>query len=80
MESHIHAIFGRHLEKRKNTFTLETVRDRAILMKFLTYRVSAECTGDIHKNHFIFYFCVKCKNAVNIGNKILAAILNFGGN
>ena len=38
--------------KHKNAFILETVRDRAISMKILTHRVSAECSGDITQNRF----------------------------
>ena len=53
---------------------LETERDRAISMKFLTRRISAESIGDISQNsfpdtfgdllEFLYYlnFCVKHKN------------------
>ena len=81
--------FASHLEfyvECKNAFILKTVRDITVLMKFLTHRVSAECTGDIHKNRFATIFgghleyLRKMQKRIYLGNKILAAILNFGGN
>ena len=41
---------GRH----KSTFISEMVRDRAILTKFLTHRVSAESTGDFSQKKNLF--------------------------
>ena len=49
-ENHFAAIFGGHLgflrKTQKTLFFLDTVRDRAISIKFLTHRVLAEHTGD----------------------------------
>ena len=50
-------------------FFLKTEQNRAILMKFLTCRVSVECTGEFLQNNVfppllaaILNFCVKRKN------------------
>ena len=42
--------------KRKHTFILEMVQDRAILIKFLTCRVSAEYTGNISQKSLCRHF------------------------
>ena len=42
--------------KCKNVFISETGRDRAILMKFLTHRVTAESTGDFLQKWFSHHF------------------------
>ena len=56
--------------KCKNTFVSETVRDRVILTKFLTPRVSAESPSDFSPKIVfppflaaILNFSIKCKNA-----------------
>ena len=53
-KNHFPTILGGHLEflrKTKKAFISETERDRGISMKFLTHRVSAECTGDFSKKN-----------------------------
>ena len=69
--------------KRKNAFILKPVRDGAILMTFVTHKVSAECTGDISEKITFgghLEFLCKMQKRIYLGNEILAAILNFGRN